>query len=143
MQRILALLFLVLFFVACLGLAVYAHDPDHPDLDNWYSTLKQPDNPTMSCCGEADAYWCDDEHVIAGKNYCAITDDRDDKSVGSNHMARAHIPMGTLIEIPDKKIKFDQGNPTGHSIVFAYVPSPINGGYKNISVYCYVRGAGG
>ncbi len=123
--------------------SAFAHDLEHKELDDWYANLKQPDNPEYSCCGEADAYWCDEEHVIAGKNFCVITDDRDDFASGSLHVARTHIPLGTLIEIPDKKIKYDQGNPTGHSIVFVHVPYPINGGLNNISVYCFVRGAGG
>jgi hypothetical protein len=26
----------------------------------WYQALTQPDVPTASCCGEADAYWADE-----------------------------------------------------------------------------------
>jgi len=33
-----------------------AHDHEHPELDEWYATLMQPDNPTASCCGASDAY---------------------------------------------------------------------------------------
>ena len=25
----------------------------------WFNGLMQPDNPNLSCCGEADAYWAD------------------------------------------------------------------------------------
>ena len=28
-------------------------------ISQWYRALKQPDNPVMSCCGKADAYWAD------------------------------------------------------------------------------------
>ena len=31
-------------------------DPLHRQ---WFNGLKQPDNPTLSCCGEADAYWAE------------------------------------------------------------------------------------
>lgn len=99
-----------------------------PVVREWYQHLMQPDHPTTSCCGEADAYWCDDLHTKNGKNYCAITDDRPDEP-----LRRPHIAIGTLIEIPDAKIKWDKGNPTGHSIVFISYS-----GY----VFCFVNGGG-
>ena|ERR1700681_1169830 len=34
-------------------------DPANADLKRWYQDLKQPDNPAVSCCGEADSYWAD------------------------------------------------------------------------------------
>src|ERR1700733_14474068 len=45
-----------------------AHDANHgavsdPAIQQWYRHLMQPDNPTASCCGEADAYWADEIHV--------------------------------------------------------------------------------
>ncbi len=55
-----------------------AHDPDHMDHLEWYQSLMQPDAPTSSCCGEADAYWADEIHVRNGKTYAKITDDRPD-----------------------------------------------------------------
>jgi hypothetical protein len=36
-------------------------------LTSGIQTLMQPDNPTASCCGESDAYWCDKINVRAGK----------------------------------------------------------------------------
>jgi hypothetical protein len=93
-----------------------------------FETLMQPDNPTVSCCGEADAYYCDEIHVRDGKTYCDITDDRADEALG-----RHHVPIGTEIEIPDRKLKWDRGNPTGHAIVFL--------GWTNF-VYCFVQGSG-
>src|SRR5512139_3291856 len=50
-----------------------------PELRVWYQALKQPDNPTVSCCGEADAYWCDDVRADDSGTYCKITDTRDDE----------------------------------------------------------------
>src|SRR5882672_3953681 len=41
-----------------------------PAVREWYQSLMQPDNPTASCCGEADSYWCDDIHVRDGKTFC-------------------------------------------------------------------------
>jgi hypothetical protein len=36
---------------------------EDPAVREWYRTLMRPDAPRASCCGEADAYWCDDAHV--------------------------------------------------------------------------------
>lgn len=94
----------------------------------WYQELRQPDNPTASCCGESDAYWADEIRVRDGKTFVRITDDRDD-----GPLRRPHIPNGTEIEVPNHKLKWDQGNPTGHGVIFL---SPA--GY----VFCYVQPGG-
>jgi hypothetical protein len=87
--------------------------------------LMQPDVPNASCCGEAGAYWADGVHVRDGKTYVTITDDRPDEPLG-----RPHLDVGTEIEIPNNKLKWDKGNPTGHGIVFLG-----RAGY----VFCYVQ----
>lgn len=105
--------------------------PDN-ETTHWYRTLMQPDHPTVSCCGEGDAYWCDVIVVREGKTYCKITDDREDAPLGRNH-----IDMGTEIPIPDYKLKWDKGNPTGHAIIFTRM------GYDGTyNVFCFVQGAG-
>lgn len=98
-----------------------------PAIRQWYQTLMQPDNPTVSCCGEADAYWCE-SHVKDGKTFCTIADVRPDEPLG-----RPHVEIGTEVEIPDYKLKYDKGNPTGHEIVFL-----STGRY----VYCFVQNGG-
>lgn len=99
-----------------------------PATREWFQTLMQPDVPSASCCGEADAYWCDTIHVKNGITFCNITDDRPDEPRG-----RPHIDVGTEIQIPDVKLKWDRGNPTGHSIVFLS---------RARYVFCFVQGAG-
>jgi len=94
----------------------------------WYQALMQPDVPTASCCGEADAYWADEIHVRDGKIYATITDDRPDEPRG-----RPHVAIGTEIEIPNHKLKWDRSNPTGHGIVFLS---------RNHYVFCYVQPGG-
>jgi hypothetical protein len=32
-----------------------------PAIKQWYQALMQPDVPSASCCGEADAYWAEIE----------------------------------------------------------------------------------
>jgi hypothetical protein len=77
-----------------------------PQIREWFQNLKQPDSPWQSCCGEADAFEVDD-YDVEGDHYIAIiTDGRD------------IIPNGTRIPVPNKKIKWDAGNPTGHGIIF-------------------------
>lgn len=105
---------LILFSLLCAP--AFAHDHSRPDLDSWYKSLMRPDAPASSCCGEADAYWADEVHVRDGKTYATITDDRDDAPLG-----RPHIPVGTVIEIPNDKLKWDRSNPTGHAVVFVNV----------------------
>jgi hypothetical protein len=99
-----------------------------PKVREWYKSLMQPDVPAASCCGEADAYWCDDISVRDGKTYCKITDDRPDAPLG-----RPHRAMGEEFEIPPNKLKWDKGNPTGHTVVFLRV----DGG-----VWCFVQAGG-
>jgi len=95
----------------------------------WFQSLKQPDNPRMSCCGEADAYWAD-SYKVQGDLYVAIiTDQREDAP-----LRRAHVDVGTKVIVPNYKIKFDQGNPTGHGIIFLQAGS--------LHVFCYLAPGG-
>jgi hypothetical protein len=87
----------------------------------WFQSLMQPDNPGTSCCGEADAVEADNFEVD-GDHYVAIVTDGKDL-----------IPNGTRIPVPNKKMKWDKGNPTGHGILF------IGAQWQ---VYCYVAPAG-
>lgn len=116
------LLMIVLMFTA------HAHDAEHHEFDEWYQELMQPDNPTASCCGQADAYYADEIHFRNGKTYAVITDDRDDKPLG-----RSHVDVGTEVEVPDSKLKWDRSNPTGHGVVFI-----SRMGY----VFCFVQPGG-
>lgn len=99
-----------------------------PAIREWYRSLMQPDNPTASCCGEADAYWADEVHARNGKTYATVTDDRPDEPLG-----RPHVDIGTEVEIPNHKLKWDKANPSGHGVVFL-----SRGGF----VYCYVQPGG-
>ena len=93
----------------------------------WFKQLMQPDNPHVSCCGEADAYYAD-SFEVEGDHYIAIiTDERDDAPFG-----RPHIDVGTRIPVPNHKIKWDEGNPTGHGVIFVGQPG----------VYCFVAPGG-
>lgn len=98
-----------------------------PAISAWFKNLMQPDAPLIPCCGKADAYWAD-SYEVKGNQYVAIvTDTRPDEPLG-----RPHIPVGTKFLIPNTKIKWDKGNPTGHGVLFVGQPG----------VYCFVPGGG-
>jgi hypothetical protein len=81
----------------------------------------QPDNPYMSCCGEADAFEAD-TFEVDGDHYVAIITN-----------GKGIIPAGSRIAVPNQKMKWDRGNPTGHGIIFI--------GSQG-QVYCYVTPGG-
>jgi|GEM_PF-554445 len=129
----------VLLLVLTLVMIAAAHardlgqwDTTSQQIRQWYQTLMQPDNPTVPCCGEGDAYWADSFDVDDDKYVAIITDPRPDEP-----LKRAHIEIGTRVLIPSGKIKYDQSNPTGHGIVF--MARYDNGGE---TVYCYLPPGG-
>src|SRR5258707_10301900 len=73
---------------------------------HWFQSLMQPDNPVVSCCGEADAFEAD-AFEVEGDHYIAVITD-----------GKGVIPDGTRIALPNQKMKWDAGNPTGHGIIF-------------------------
>jgi hypothetical protein len=87
----------------------------------WFQGLMQPDNPYVSCCGEADAFE-PDTFEVGGDQYVAVITD-----------GKGLIPNGTRIPVPNQKLKWDSGNPTVHGIIF------IGSGGQ---VYCYVTPGG-
>jgi len=87
----------------------------------WFQSLMQPDNPYMSCCGEADAFEAD-TFEVDGDHYVAVITD-----------GKGVLPSGTRINVPNQKMKWDRGNPTGHGIIFI--------GNQG-QVYCYVAPGG-
>jgi hypothetical protein len=95
----------------------------------WFNGLMRPDRPTLSCCGLADAYWADSYEVDGDQYVAIITDTRDDILLG-----RPHIENGKRFAVPNTKIKWGSGNPTGHGIIFV--------SYRG-EVHCYLPPGGG
>ena len=87
----------------------------------WFQSLMQPDNPAVSCCGEADAFEAD-TFEVEGDHYVAIITD-----------GKGVLPNGTRIPVPNQKMKWDAGNPTGHGVVFIGSQGQL---------YCYVAPGG-
>lgn len=103
-----------------------------PEVRQWFRGLMQPDNPNISCCGEADAYYADSFQMAPGGEYVAIiTDTRDVPN-------RPFIKPGTKIVVPHHKLKYDEGNPTGHGVIFVKYDEEADA----FTVYCYVAPGG-
>ncbi len=96
----------------------WAQQPE--SVRKWFRELMQPDYPNTSCCGEADAFEADDFEQDGDRYVAIITD------------GRGIIPNGTRVIVPNYKIKWDKGNPTGHGIIFI----------GNNGVLCYVPPSG-
>jgi hypothetical protein len=116
-----------------LGQWAQLNEYQSPDVSQWYANLRQPDYPTTSCCGEADAYFADDVdectameqarlaalNAAPGQAYeCAfaaiITDTRDDAE-----RKRRHVEPGTRVLVAKSKIRrVPSENPTEHNVVF-------------------------
>lgn len=124
-----ALAFAILFAIATVAPArdLGQWDGSDPEMRAWFQGLRQPDNKSMSCCGEADAYFADSFVVEDGTFFAIVTDDRPDEPLG-----RPHVPVGTRVAIPPNKIMREGSNPTGHFVLFL-------SSYG--MVYCYVTGS--
>lgn len=117
--------------IACLISPVTARENEAweatpPEIRKWYYDLKRPDEPLLSCCGEADGYWADSFEIDGDKYVAIITDTRDVPN-------RPTIKPGTKIVVPNSKIKWDQSNPTGHGVIFVKYDEEA----ESFSVYCY------
>jgi hypothetical protein len=121
------ILILTSIVIAAGVVAVKARDDgqwaDVPEnVRQWFESLKQPDHPRLSCCGEADAFEAD-SFEVEGDHYVAIITN-----------GKGVIRDGTRIPVPNQKMKWDAGNPTGHGIIFIGTQR---------QVYCYVTPSGG
>jgi hypothetical protein len=117
--------FIVLAFIA-LGASAAARDNGQwanspAEIREWFQSLRQPDHPRISCCGEADAFEAD-IFEAEGDHYVAIITD-----------GKGVIQNGSRISVPNAKMKWDKGNPTGHGIIFI--------GDRG-QIFCYVTPGG-
>ena len=98
-----------------------------PDLSEYYASLMQPDNPSISCCGEADSYHvrsvaCTPAETLAGCFVAVeVIDTRPDlrKLPGGKIIRRPHLPVGTRFIVPENKRRLrPSANPDEHDIAF-------------------------
>jgi hypothetical protein len=116
-----------------------------PQISAWFAGLMQPDSfPPVSCCGEADAYWADQVEIRTdGEGHqqivAVITDDRDD-----GPLRRIHEDIGKRYVVPPNKITRQDGNPTGHVVIFLGGVTLDRDGNRAEprAVLCYVQNGG-
>jgi hypothetical protein len=87
----------------------------------WFQSLIQPDNPAVSCCGEADAFE-GGRFEVEGDHYVAIISD-----------GKGVIASGTRIRAPNNKMRWGAGSPTGHGVTFIGAQG---------QAYCYIAAGG-
>ena len=104
----------ILLFVTALLLSTSsaAHDGLH---DKWFESLKQPNG--YSCCNLTD---------------CRATE----AEIRNGHWWAREWYTSTWLEVPDKVVIYDKGNPVGLPVLCA-IPN-YDGGYN---VLCFVPGA--
>ena len=76
------------------------------------------------------------EHVVLRRGDAFEADSfevRGDEYVAIITNGKGVIPNGTRILVPNQKLKWDEGNPTGHGIIFIG---------SNGQVFCYVTPGG-
>lgn len=115
---------LMILLLCSISVPAQARDPEQwhnspANVRQWFQNLMQPDNAYVSCCGEADAFEAD-VFESEGDHYVAIITD-----------GKGEVPDGMRIQVPNSKLKWDSGNPTGHGIIFLSTHNPP-------AVLCYV-----
>ena len=123
MRVLLTILILLSSIISVQGRAIPKYAS--PSEKAWANALKQPGNPTASCCGPANAYYADKVEPCTHKDFlknedCAlvaiITDTRPNEDFIPY---RYPIKVGTRVIIPKDKIRrHPSANPTDHNVVF-------------------------
>jgi len=95
------------------------HPPQDMALhEKFYSTWRMPDNPTLSCCNNADCYPTDIKY-LDGNVYARRRED------------------GKYILIPPQKVEHNRDNPDGQNHLCAPPPGLSN---STDTVFCFALG---
>src|SRR6478609_8657717 len=66
----------LMWIVALSSFPVQAHDPNHPEFNDWFAAQVTPDNRHFSCCDKSDVHILDDIEVrIVAGEYEVLTSD--------------------------------------------------------------------
>lgn len=99
--------------------AEHRHPPQDQALhEKFYSRWHMPDNPSMSCCNNADCYPTDVKYVD-GRIYARRRED------------------GKYILVPPEKVERNSDNPDGRNHLCAPPPNVSN---PSDTVYCFALG---
>lgn len=112
---------LAFFVIALLAVSAAAHEVGSPYAE-WFESLRVPDYPATSCCGEADQYWAD--------TYVEVDDGL--RVLAYRTRADGSLDTRTVV-VPLSKVDWNRNNPTGKIVVFIggtgmpYCLVPANG----------------
>ena len=99
--------------------ALHHHPPQDQFLhEKFYSNWHMPDNPSVSCCNEADCYPTEIKYV-GGNVYAKRRED------------------GKYIAIPPEKVERNRDNPDGRNHLCA---PPPNVSHPSDTVFCFALG---
>jgi hypothetical protein len=99
--------------------ALHHHPPQDQLLhERFYSTWHMPDNPSVSCCNEADCYPTEIKYVD-GELYAKRRED------------------GKYIPIPPQKVERNRDNPDGRNHLCAPPPSVY---HPSDTIFCFALG---
>jgi hypothetical protein len=97
----------------------HRHPPQDQSVhERFYSHWHMPDNPSMSCCNDADCYPTDVKYVD-GRLYARRRED------------------GKYILVPPQKVERNRDNPDGRNHLCAPPPNPAS---SSDTVYCFALG---
>jgi hypothetical protein len=98
---------------------LHRHPPQDQLLhEKFYSTWRMPDNPSASCCNDADCYPAEIKYVD-GNIYAKRRED------------------GKYIPIPPEKVERSRDNPDGRNHLCA---PPPNAFHQSDTVFCFALG---
>jgi len=97
-----------------------SHHPPQDQLlhEKFYSTWHMPDNPSVSCCNDADCYPTEIKYVD-GNIYAKRRED------------------GEYIRIPPEKVERNRDNPDGRNHLCAPPPNVF---HRSDTVFCFALG---
>jgi hypothetical protein len=120
-----ALTIFTLVLIPIAATPAYGHDSGTPFAE-WMKSLKQPHQPTNSCCGMADQYYVSDYRPSQKPSMAFIA------LVLGNH----GFP-DFEIDVPHHTVMWNQPNPTGRGVIFIVTNE---GNYQQ--VLCFVPETG-
>jgi hypothetical protein len=98
---------------------LHRHPPQEQFLhERFYSTWRMPENPSVSCCNDADCYPAEIRYV------------------DGNIQARRR-ESGKYIAVPAEMVERNKGNPDGRNHLCAPPPSAF---HPSDSVFCFALG---
>jgi hypothetical protein len=116
------ILFIVVFVLLAVSMlnSCFAHEEGSPFAE-WFNHLKMADQPTVSCCGEADQHYPDSAFENDDGSFTVVVDQE-------------------TVQVPRKKVDWNAVNPTGRAVIF--LSKGWDWTLNQHIVYCFIPGSG-